>query len=326
MVNDKPAFFVDGHVDLPYYMLNCARNTLLSDLSHGAFTIKKAKASGFKLFCTAIYCEDRFNGKDSFSYFQEILKFVQDCFDEVIILKDADQFKQIESGSDKLGTILLLENADALAEKMHYIAQLKSVGIRIVGLTHIGKNSLADGNAVRYSDGITTAGNKVIKLVEKNGLLLDIAHLHSKCFWQLLDLYKGTLITSHTGIKKACDIPRNIDLEQAREILDRGGLIGITFNPEMLTLKREATVEDVFINLDILVQKFGHHGVGLGSDLLGYDHAAIGLEEISDVGNLIALMHEHGYGKEAIYDIMGNNWLKLFKNLFFTSSLFQHRP
>ena len=58
----EKAFFVDGHVDLPYFMMNHARKSNLSEIRDAPFTIEKAGRAGIRLFCTAIYCEDRFNG------------------------------------------------------------------------------------------------------------------------------------------------------------------------------------------------------------------------------------------------------------------------
>ncbi|MBW1870029.1 MAG: hypothetical protein JRI73_12290, partial [Deltaproteobacteria bacterium] len=56
------AFFVDGHVDLPYFMMNHAQKSSLSEIRDVPFTIEKAGRAGIRLFGTAIYCEDRFNG------------------------------------------------------------------------------------------------------------------------------------------------------------------------------------------------------------------------------------------------------------------------
>ena len=38
----------------------------------------------------------------------------------------------------------------------------------------------------------------------------------------------------HTGVRERFDIQRNLDLAQAETISRRGGIVGVTFNPEML--------------------------------------------------------------------------------------------
>ena len=313
---DEPCLFVDAHVDLPYYMMKHGGEASLSTLDQGPFTLKKAWESGVRLFCTAIFCEDTFNGERSFKHLQGLLRFTRDRFDRINLINNNDSLNRLKERPDEIGTLFLLENADALFENLSYIEQLKNEGIRIVGLTHAGKNRLADGNAVLYPDGLSKGGREVVRVLNENGYVIDIAHLHSKCFRQLLDLFDGPVITSHTGLREACDIPRNIDLDQAGEIFDRDGVAGITFNPEMLSPDGEADLEDIFMHVDILVQKFGPDCVGIGSDFCGFDRGAEGLEEVTKIPKLIDIMLEHGYGQEAVKKIMGLNWLRVYKNLF----------
>ena len=308
----KP-FFVDGHVDLPYFMMNHARKSSLSEIRDAPFTIEKAGRAGIRLFCTAIYCEDRFNGADSFTHFQDILNFTKGLYDNVAIIKNRFDLDGLMAGDEDTGTLFILENGDALASNLSYIAELREEGIGIVGLTHAGKNRLADGNSVQYPDGLTLDGKEVIGSLNENGLIIDVAHLHPKCFWQLLDLTEGPLISSHTGIRELFDTPRNISLEQVKELFIRGGMVGITFNPEMLSPGGEACLEDVFAHLDTIVQKFGPKGVGIGSDYCGFDLVTEGLEDITGITALIDVMLNHGYAHEDVKDIMGRNWLRIYK-------------
>jgi membrane dipeptidase len=128
-------------------------------------------------------------------------------------------------------------------------------------------------------------------------------------------LIEGRVITSHTGVRTRCDIQRNIDLDQAKEIAGRDGIIGISLNPEMLSPEGEATLDEVFVHLDILVQKFGPDCIGIGSDFCGFDVATEGLEHIGKIHQLKDLMLEHGYGEGAAQKIMGLNWLRIFEAL-----------
>ena len=309
----KP-FFVDGHVDLPYFVMNHARKSSLSEIPDAPFTIEKAGRAGIRLFCTAIYCEDRFNGADSFRHFQDILHFTKRLYDNVVIIKNKSDLDGLIAKDEDVGTLFLLENGDALAVNIPYIAELKEEGIGIVGLTHAGKNRLADGNSVQYPDGLTLDGKEVIGSLNENGLIIDVAHLHPKCFWQVLDLSEGPLISSHTGIRELFNTPRNISLEQAKELFERGGIVGITFNPEMLSPVGEARLEDIFAHFDTVVQKFGPKGVGMGSDYCGFDLVIEGLEDITGITSLIDVMLDHGYAHEDVNDIMGRNWLRIYES------------
>lgn len=299
---------VDGHVDLPYHMeKNNYRNPFIR-LEHGPWTIAKAKQAGVKIWGTALYCEDSFNGPLSFRHFNELLGFTQAALEDITIIRK-------ERDLEEFGTFLVLENADCLAERPGYAGELPGLGIIIVGLTHAGKNRLADGNSVRYSDGITREGREAVKALETRGVLIDVAHLHERCFWELMKSHEGPVVSSHTGIREICDLPRNLTVSQAKEIIERRGIIGITVNPEMLCASGHASLNDVYVHIDTLVQRFGPWGVGIGSDFCGFDVPAEGVEDVGGLVGISETLMSHGYGEEAVKAIMGGNWIRLLKTL-----------
>lgn len=313
---EKSPLLVDGHVDLTYFLMNLAEDVPLSALEDGPFTLSKTREVGLRLFSNAIYCEDKFNGEGALPHLKEILHFTLDHFDGITIIKKRDDLEGLKKDSDRIGTLFLLENADALAGNCSFVEELIERGVRIVGLTHRGRNSIGDGDGVFVPGGFSVEGIEVIRALEDHGLIIDVAHLHPKSFWKLLDIFNGTIVSSHTGIRKICNIQRNIDMEQAKEIIGRGGLVGITFNPEMLAAEGRANLEHVFIHVDTLVQNFGPDGVGMGSDFCGYKEATEGLEDITKVPQLMDTMLDHGYGEEAVEKIMSLNWLRLYESLF----------
>jgi membrane dipeptidase len=313
----RPPLVVDGHVDLPYFMMRRDSGDTLATLHHGPFTLEKAREAGVRLFITALYCEDRYNGENAFSRFQEVLRFTKDRFHGVHCLEKAEDWEALEEGAGLWGTFFLLENADALAGRPDFVQELKGRGIHAVGLTHMGRNRLGDGNAVLESDGLTSRGIEIVRLLKENRIMIDVAHLHSTCLRQLFDFHEGPLITSHTGIRSVHNIPRNIDLDQAREILARDGMIGITLNPEMLSPKERVGLEEVFEHLDTVVQAYGPDGVGIGSDFCGFDAPEGELSDVTALSNLMEILSRHGYGREAIHKILGMNWVRLFENRIF---------
>ena len=308
-------FFVDGHVDLPYFLMKSGHEGAFRELKEGPFTFDKAMASGVRFFCTAIYCQDLFNGKNSLNHYQHVLAFAQRSFESLKIIKNKEDLRELQKLSEDLGTLFLLENADCLAGDIFQIDRLRENGIFAVGLTHSGSNRLGDGNSIRFSEGLTDTGREVVSILTKKRILLDVAHLHPACFWELMDLVETPIISSHTGIRELFDIQRNIDMKQVGEIFQRGGMVGISMNPEMLAPEGKAKVRNVFAHLDTVVQKFGSNAVGIGSDLCGFDVSIKGMEDITGIGLLVEEMMGHGYGGSAVKKIMGNNWLDLYSRI-----------
>jgi len=306
----------DAHVDLPFFL---SHNPEISfgDFTKGPFTFGRARDAGVRVFGAALYCEDRYNGAPSLSHLRALLEHTLDHLDPASPIDNLTDLNQTWCNREsEIRTVLLLENADALAERAAYAETLKRKGVRVFGLTHRGKNRLADGNAVAHSDGITSRGREVLHTMEANAIILDAAHLHPTCFWQALSLFRGPVIDTHTGLRALLDTPRNLDFEQVREIIDRGGVVGLTFNPEMLVERRECGLEDIFAHLDTLVQKFGPWSIGMGSDFFGFTEAAPELSEIGQVGVLARKMLESGYGEAAVEAIMGLNWHRFFQEHF----------
>jgi membrane dipeptidase len=246
----------------------------------------------------------------------DLLEFTLSGLGEAFALVKTPQgLRQILEPEATPAAVLLLENADGLTDHCREIPELMEKGIRIVGLTHVGSNRLGDGSHAAHSRGLTQEGRETVKALVEYDLLLDVAHLHQKCFRDLLDLCEGPLVSSHAGLRRLCDSPGNLDPDQVREIVARGGLIGITFNPEMLSEDGTADVEQIFIHIDWIVQKYGPGAAAIGSGFGGFDRPVPGLEDISRVTALEALMDGHGYGKEAVADILGRNWLRIYERL-----------
>jgi len=305
----EPHFVVDGHVDLPYFMWAHGRDLVFSQLEEGPFTRRKAMVAGVRLFFTALYCEDRFNGSKAVSHFNEVHQFALGLLDQVSIIYDPEALGRLSRDPTEMATLFILENGDALAGNDRLVESLRHMGICAVGLTHAGPNRLADGNAVRHSSGLTSDGVSLCRALGKRRVMIDVAHLHPTCFWHLMDVTEGPVICSHTGVRERFDIQRNLNLAQAETISRRGGIVGVTFNPEMLSGTGGADVEQVFSHLDTLVERCGPGSVGIGSDFCGFGRMAAGLEDVERIENLRECLACHGYQPEAIAHILGLNWL-----------------
>jgi membrane dipeptidase len=161
-------FIVDGHVDIPYYMARYARDKRFDALEHGPVTPVTLKSSGVRLFVTAIYCQDKYNDEMSKIHFQRNYDFTLKIIEGIIHVRGIKDISQIKENRDLTGTVLLLENADVLTDNITLALSLRERGIFTVGLTHAGKNRLADGNSVLHSDGIKPAGREVVHMLNDN--------------------------------------------------------------------------------------------------------------------------------------------------------------
>lgn len=309
-LNDKPFLAIDGHVDLLYMMRRKWPDKSFSDVDDAEVTVKGLAEGRVCALVSAFYCEDVYNGPGkALPHLEELLRYAERSLPELPQIRSAGDLDACFRGARGPGVLHLLENADALADCG--AGRIKERGFVAVGLTHAGKNRLGDGNSISFSNGLTSLGRRVVKDLNSLGMVLDVAHLSEPCFWEAAGLFEGPLITSHTGFRRTCDTPRNLSDQQLEILMARRGVVGVTFNPEMLAPDGIATLQDVVEQLDWLVQKYGPEGAALGSDFGGFDGRLSGLEHIGRLGGLGDLLSQRGYPDEAVAAIMGGNWYRL---------------
>jgi membrane dipeptidase len=179
-----------------------------------------------------------------------------------------------------------------------------------LGLTHASQNRLAEGNNCPKGEGLSRQGRATLKAMASEGLILDCSHLNERSFYQALDTFKGPVMASHTGIRELHNTPRNLFLAQVKEIRDRGGVVGIAMNPELLWDRPETSVERVYAHLDTVAQHLGPEVIVIGSDACGFE--AVGFSYSLLLEGLKDLLWEKGYG-DAIGQILCHNLIGFLK-------------
>lgn len=311
----EPPFPVfDGHCDILYEMTRSHAGISFDKLEDDVqVTLDKMRQSNVLVIAAALYCPDSYNGGGSSARFLEnLINYAEDYFTGVDHIRSslslADCFSQ-----KKPGTIQLVENADGLLDLDR--GTLERSGIRVVGLTHMGRNRICDGNNVPYPNGLSTEGKDLVRELIRKGFAFDVAHLAEPGFSDLVRIHEGALVSSHTGVRALCDNPRNLTKDQVRIILERKGVIGIAADPQMLSLSGEASIEDVFRHIDWIAQSFEVDGIGIGTDFCGFHSTNKGLEDISRLSDLADMLIARGYPEESVRKIMGKNWYDFYFQL-----------
>ena len=177
-------------------------------------------------------------------------------------------------------------------------------------LTWNFENELAGG--CMEDVGLKPSGEAAVRAFARKGIAVDCAHLGKKAFARVLDL-TDAVVDSHTCAAALYDHPRNLQDWQIREIVARGGLIGIAFVRSFLN--NNAAAEDVFRHMDYCVQKFGCGHFCFGTDFYGTADLPQGLSHYEDADRLRMFFERAGYGASAIEKLfVGNLRLFLYKN------------
>jgi len=306
----------DAHVDLITHLLERTPALPLPEVASGHLTVDGLDAGAVRFLVCTFYIADSFNGPGTagarLNELMAAMEAMTAPLRPAFSAQAMERLFQVQGGPP--GFCHLLENCDALLEAD--LGSLTERGVRLAGLTHVGANRLADGNAVVSPGGLRADGRALLRDLDGAGWAVDLAHLAEPGFWEVLERYPGPILDSHTGLRAFLDKPRNLSDEQAAAIIERNGLVCLTFAPEILSADNIASVETVAAHIDHLAQRHGTEHLGIGSDFGGFDGTCQGLEDCSRFPNLARALRKKGYSDEAVAGILGRNLLDFLTGLY----------
>ncbi|MBN1582275.1 MAG: membrane dipeptidase, partial [Anaerolineae bacterium] len=169
----------------------------------------------------------------------------------------------------------------------------------------------------RTGGGLTEFGVKLVKEMNRLGMIVDIAHLAPAGVEDVFELCQGPVVASHANAHALCPVPRNLTDAQLEKLAASGGVIGMVYVPGFITDGQEpATLDKVLDHVDHIVRVIGVDHVGLGSDFDGFGGPPpVGLEDVSCTPNVTAGLLERGYGAQDVKKILGGNWLRVIRSV-----------
>ena len=252
-------------------------------------------------------------------------KFADDIFDKIeevvsqhqehiAIAKDyVELVFHKETGRKSI--MLGIENGIALEGDLKNLKHFADRGIVYMTLCHNGDNDICDsakGNNTH--NGVSDFGKKVIRKMNKLGIMVDLSHASEKSFYDALEISKQPIVCSHSSCRALCDHPRNLTDDQMRALAKNGGVMQITLYSGFLRSDGEATIEDAIAHLEHAIELMGIDHVGIGTDFDG-DGGIRGLANSSELLNLTRQLMSRGYSDDDIHKIWGGNFLHLMTKI-----------
>lgn len=210
-------------------------------------------------------------------------------------------------GSSVVGGLLATEGLHPLEGDLGNVAGLYRLGYRMMGLHHFFDNDLGGSLHGQSQAGLTEFGRQVVAELDRQGVLIDVAHSSPAVVEDVLTLTTSPVFVSHTGIKGVCDTPRNLPDPLMQRIAANGGVIGVGYWDGAVCDPRP---ESVVAALRYAIELVGLKHVGLGSD---YDGATTVTFDTSELAVLTNLMLQTGFREEEIRAVMGGNVVRLLR-------------
>ena len=309
---------VDTHTDTPLWF------------TRGAFSLGWRKSNQVSIqkmeegyldsqFLAAFLAQKELDAESSQKAVEKCQKMLEGIFADVAKYKDYCGIALTEEDARRLKAegkkafFLGIENGYGIGKDIKNIKKYKDMGVQYMTLCHSYDNDICNSssNTADASKGLTPFGRKVVKEMNKVGMLIDISHASEGTFWDAIKYSKDPIFASHSSVKALCDHDRNLTDEQLRALAKNGGVIHICIYGGYLNKDAEAaSIEDVVAHIDHAVKVAGIDHVGIGSDFDG-GGGVLGCNGDNDMINITVKLLEKGYSEEDIRKIWGGNFFRV---------------
>jgi len=236
---------------------------------------------------------------------------------------------------DAFSVVLALEGAEAIKEDLSNLYYYYDKGLRSLGLVWSRPNAFGMGapfcfpKSPNIGDGLTSAGVNLVKRCNDLGIIVDLAHINEKGFWDVAKITNKPLVVTHTCAHKLCPSTRNITDEQIDEVGKSNGIIGVNFEPVSTSFNEELLkkmdigqaidyvnnlpISQITKHVEYIANRIGVDHVALGSD---FDGAELPLEmkDATGLTKLIESLKTAGFSNEDIDKVACKNWLRVIKD------------
>ena len=241
----------------------------------------------------------------------------------------------------KTGYIFGFQNTSPIEDDLDLLSIFNALGVRVIQLTYMEANYVGQGCLERIDAGLTNFGLEVVEEMNRLGILIDLSHVGYQTTMAAIEASQKPVSFTHANPRSLWDHPRNKTDDQIKFIAKRGGVIGANIFPAFLPSGNKATIEEYIDVIDYLVGMVGIDHVAVGTDFtegqpreffdwlltgkskkgpaMELDHPLSNPQDIqdsTDFPNITRALLERGYAEPDIKKIMGENWLRLFREVW----------
>jgi len=222
--------------------------------------------------CFAIFIPDQLRGQDAIDFFDRYAAYFRAQMaqyqDLAAPCRTAGELAAALAAG-KCGAVLTVEGGCVLAGRLERVQAIREAGVRMLTLTWNGANEIGSGHDT--AGGLTAFGKEAVPELERCGVLVDVSHLNDRGFEDLLAVAQKPFVASHSNARSVCGHRRNLPDEFIREMVRRGGLIGLNYSRDFLSNDGEGSLDDLYRHVCRFLELGAGDCLALGSDYDGTD-------------------------------------------------------
>lgn len=229
---------------------------------------------------------------------------------------DLDRLRQVGVFS----IVLHFEDAAAIAADLDNLEAYYARGLRSLGLVWSRPNAFGTGVPFVFpatpdvGPGLTEAGKALVRACNQLGIVVDLAHINTRGFWDVAEISDAPLVVSHTAAHALNPSTRNLTDDQIDAVGRSGGVVGVMYEPIGLKfsgdMRGDVPLSVVVDHVAYLADRIGIEGVALGSDFDGA-RMPTALGDAAGLPKLIQALREGGFDDAAIEQVAWRNWFRV---------------
>jgi len=234
----KKALTVDTHVDTPMALLNEGFDVgQRNEAPQSRVDFVRMKEGGLDAIFFAAFTGQRERTAENT---EEAYKRAHQMIDSTwAVCKKYSHLAEVATNSadaERLKTLgkqaiyIGMENGFPLGTDITRVKEFYDKGVRYITLSHSKNNDICDSStdaAGPEHNGLSKFGKKVVKEMNRIGIIVDVSHISDKAFFDVMKRSKAPVIASHSSVRAIARHPRNMTDEMIKALAKNGGVIQI---------------------------------------------------------------------------------------------------
>ncbi|MCU4180553.1 dipeptidase [Bosea sp. BH3] len=347
---------IDGHNDLPYVIRKHATakgdvetydlTTVHAEVDTDIPRMQAGKLAGqfFAAYVPPNEPKPAGFALAQIALMRDMLRRHDDVFRPGLSADDVEAAK----AEGRIALFMTIENGSAIDNQLDALDAYYDLGVRLMTLCHNGTTDWCDSatDAPKH-DGLSSFGMRVIRRMNRLGIVVDLAHVAPKAMHDVLDVTRAPVVWSHSNAFSLCDHPRNVPDDVLERVAGNGGVVMATFVPDFISQasrdwhrpardqfgkapegvdyakleaeiqakagpRPKATLAQYCDHVEYLAKAVGHDHVGIGSDFFGWINPE-GLEDTTTFPSVIAELIRRGWSEDNLIKLAGGNTLRVLR-------------
>ncbi|MGE5810893.1 MAG: dipeptidase, partial [Ignavibacteria bacterium] len=232
----------------------------------------------------------------------------------------------------RIAVLHSLEGGHALGGSLEPLKEFARRGVVLITIGHFYNKGIMtapnafpffpDANSLPPHQGLSSFGKEVISEMEKLGIIVDVTHASSTALDDILNVSTKPLIATHISARTLGDHAYSFYDEHIREIIRRGGMIGIPIYPYILSnyaninqAIEHGSLREVVRTIRYVIKISNSlKNICIGSDFGAYIPPLTDMNCLCQVEMLRGLLLDEFGSEEIVEDILAKNIIGFIKN------------